>query len=159
MSRLKNIFRFGRLKGHGSRGLVQTEGLDGEIHSSLKHPQSFGTESKAPVGSETYTFYQDGNQDNGAVLIVAGQAPITLDEGDTVIYSSGGATVHCTGAKIELNGSAFGGLIKIDTLTTQLNALVSSFNTHTHPGVAGPPVAPAATFTASTYENGDVEHG
>jgi phage gp45-like len=162
--RLNNLFKFGRLKSHGSRGKVQAEQLSGEIHSDLEHPQAHGFESKAPTGSQTYSAYRGGNQESGAVLIIAGQAPIEVAEGDTVMYSAGGATVHCTGGKIELSGTAFGGLIKINDLTTKLNLLIADYNLHTHSrsGHASPtgtPLPEADTFTASDYENGDVEHG
>jgi phage gp45-like len=151
MGRLRNIFRLGRLKGHGSRGFVQTEGLDGEIHSSLRHPQSYGVESKPPVESETYTLYQEGNQDQGAVLVVAGQAPITLADGETVVYSSGGATVHCKGATIELNGSAFGGLIKINDQIAELNNRVAELQAHTHfvIGTGADTATPTQTFSTT----------
>jgi phage gp45-like len=162
--RLNNLFKFGRLKAHGSGGNVQVEQLSGEIHSDLEHPQEFGYASRAPTGSQTYSAYRGGNQESGAVLIIAGQAPINIAEGDTVMYSAGGATIHCTGAKIELSGDAFGGLIKINDLTTKLNGLITSYNAHTHFGAdavggATAPKVSATSFTASDYENEDIEHG
>jgi phage gp45-like len=168
----KNNFRFGRLKANGSRGFVQTETLSGEVHSSVRNPQPHGFESLPPVGSETYSVYQGGNPDNGAVLTVAGQAPVTLSEGESVVYSSAGATVYCKEdgsiaidavSEVTLNGDTFGGLIKINDLTAKVNALIAELRAHYHilSGV-GNTTTPATTFTdlsASDYENGDVNHG
>jgi phage gp45-like len=158
MNNNSNNFRFGRLKANGARGHVQTETLAGEVHSNIRHPQSHGFESKPTPESETYSIYQGGNPDSGAVLIVAGKAPITLSEGDSVVYSAGGATVHCKDGKIELNGDAFGGLMKINDFTTLLNAFVTAFNGHSHVG-AGLIDTVQPNFTASAYENEDVTHG
>jgi phage gp45-like len=171
--RLNNLFKFGRLKAHDLGGNVQVEQLSGEIHSDLEHPQEFGFASKAPTESQTYSAYRGGNQESGAVLIIAGRAPIEIAEGDTVMYSAGGATIHCTGAKIELSGDAFGGLIKINDLTTKLNLLAQEFDTHQHAyfnsaglQITSPPASdsagtpdPATPFTASDYENEDINHG
>jgi hypothetical protein len=53
-------------------------------------------------------------------------------------------------------------LVKIQELTDKLNALVNSFNSHTHPFVGVPPTSPGATsptaaqaqpFNKSDYEN------
>jgi phage gp45-like len=150
MNNNSNNFRFGRLKANGARGHVQTETLAGEVHSNIRHPQSHGFESKPTPESETYSIYQGGNPDSGAVLIVAGKAPITLSEGDSVVYSAGGATVHCKDGKVELNGNGFGGLIDITTLVTWLNS-------HTHSaGGSGIPVTP---IVQASIENTDVTHG
>ena len=157
-NRLNNLFKFGRIKAHGSRSKVQVEQLSGEIHSDIEHPQEFGFESKAPIGSKTYSAYRGGNQESGAVLIIAGQAPINIADGDSIMYSAGGATVHCIGGKIEISGTAFGGLIKITDLTIKLNAFIASFNGHSHVS-AGVIDTVAAPFVAVDYENGDVEHG
>ena len=74
------------------------------------------------------------------------------------MYSAGGATVHCTGGSLELNGSANGGLINIDDLTAKINLLVADFNGHSHVG-AGINNTTAAAFLAVDYENPEVEHG
>jgi len=167
MSKSKNIFRFGRLKAHGDRGKVQVAGLSGEVHSSINNPQPHGIESKAPLESETFTVYQDGNPDQGATLIIAGKAPIVLDDGDTVVYSAGGATMHCEGANIKitggtiaLNGTAYEGLIKIKDLTTKINLLVTAYNSHQHPGYTiAVPDRQMVSLSATDYENPDVTHG
>ena len=154
--KLKNLFSFGRLSGHGSG--VQTSLQSGETISGIEHPQEHGFASLAPIGSNTYTFFQDGNRDNGAVILVAGSSPLSLSTGDSVVYNAAGAFVHMEGGAIHINGDAFGGLVKIDELTTKLNLLVASFNAHSHVS-AGLIDTTAATFTAADYENTDVDHG
>lgn len=154
--------QFGKLTAHGDRGAVQIEALSGQIQSDVPHPQDFGFESLAPIGASTVSAYKDGDQDGGAVLIVAGKAPIQLGEGDSVQYSSGGAYVKCTGSQIEINGVAYGGLVKINELTAKVNALISELQLHSHNTGGGPTSSPVQTFTplnASDYENGDVQHG
>lgn len=165
MKKLSSIFRLGRLK-NSSGDTVQVEQLNGEVHSSLKHPQSFGVESLPPAGSETYSVYQDGNPDQGAVLIVAGRGPVTLAEGDTVVYNASGVKVHMNGStiridggKIELNGNANGGLIEIANLTTKINALVTAYNAHQHIPAGSTPTTPGTPLVRTDYENTDIEHG
>jgi phage gp45-like len=148
--RLKNLFSFGRLTGHDSG--VQTSLQSGETLSGIEHPQEHGFASKAPIGSNTYCFFQDGNRDNGAVIIVAGTTPLALDTGDSVQYSAGGAFVHCEGSTIHINGDAFGGLVKVDDLTTKLNLLITEISSKT--GTSG-----YSPFVAANYENTDVTHG
>ena len=85
------------------------------------------------------------------------------DEGEFRCYStSDGKTVNYyvfvkkTG--VELNGSQFGGLIKIEELTTKLNELITAYNAHTHVG-AGAISATHPDFVQTDYENTGVKHG
>ena len=68
---------------------------------------------------------------------------------------------------IVLNNGNFGGLVKIEELTRQLNAFVNSYNSHTHPFVGVPPTSPGTTssiltqaqqFNKSDYENPKFKH-
>ena len=74
--------------------------------------------------------------------------------------------------RIEINGGKLGGLINIEALTAKINALVESFNAHTHTIgsgsiVVGPPSAPMVNYNpitvpkvlspASKLEKGDYE--
>jgi hypothetical protein len=70
--------------------------------------------------------------------------------------------VEVKSGTIEINGGTNGGLVKINELTDKLNALVNSFNSHTHPFVGVPPSSPGTTsattaqaqpFNKSDYEN------
>jgi phage gp45-like len=146
MKKGRNRLRFGRLKSHGKRGEVQVEGLEGEIHSGLRHPQPHGLESRAPIESESYTAYQD-SPDNGATLIIAGQAPITLSDGDTVIYNNAGVTVHLNGSTVEISANtditgdltATGNVSDSNATTATMAAMRALFNTHTHTAPLTPP--------------------
>lgn len=64
-------------------------------------------------------------------------------------------------AEVRVRGGKLGGLVNIDALTQKLNALVETFNSHTHPasgGATGAPTAPAASFMAGDYEDKNVKH-
>ena len=59
--------------------------------------------------------------------------------------------------KVVLNGGNLGGLINISALTSKLNDLVSTFNSHTHGnGNNGAPTT-APQSTAKTFSKGDYE--
>ena len=69
--------------------------------------------------------------------------------------------IEMTGEVI-LNGGGLGGLINVDDLTTKLNELVQTFNTHTHTDSMGgqtlTPSKPAASFRRGDYEDNQVKH-
>jgi len=105
-----------------------------------------------------------------------------LDEHEAfIIQTSKVSKVEIIGVEsIKLNGDSFGGLIKIQELTSKLNALVSDFNAfvqifnaHVHvlagvaagvpvTGTATPTVSPAqptANFNKTDFENSVITHG
>ena len=148
--RITNLFKFGRIKHHGTGGRVQVEELAGEVHSEIEHPQEHGFASKAPIGSKTYSAYRGGNQDSGAVLIIAGQAPITLAEGDSIMYSAGGATIHCTGSNIEIVGGTIditgdldvsGAVSDTNVTTPTMLQMRELFNNHIHTDILTNPTS------------------
>lgn len=70
---------------------------------------------------------------------------------------------------ITINGGQLGGLVKIAELTSKLNALVQTFNAHTHTvattgtaaaqsGTAASTTSQASTFSASDYEDTKIKH-
>lgn len=64
-------------------------------------------------------------------------------------------------AEVRVRGGKLGGLVNIGALTQKLNALVETFNTHTHPASGGATSVPstlAASFTAGDYEDKNVKH-
>lgn len=69
--------------------------------------------------------------------------------------------IEMTG-EVTLNGGSLGGLINVGDLTTKLNELVQTFNTHTHTDSMGgqtlTPLTPASTFRRSDYEDNQVKH-
>ena len=70
---------------------------------------------------------------------------------------------------ITLNGGQLGGLVKIQELTNKLNALVQTFNSHTHQvattgtaaaqtGTAAATTGQASQFNKSDYEDEKIKH-
>lgn len=70
-------------------------------------------------------------------------------------------SIKATGS-ITINGGKLGGMVNIGDLTTKINELVQSFNTHTHTGNMGSPTSPpmvqAKTFNKSDYEDTKIKH-
>lgn len=77
--------------------------------------------------------------------------------------------VTLSAQSVELNGGDNGGLVKIEKLTDKLNALVQTFNSHTHQvsttgtavaqsGTAAAVSVRAQTFNKSDYEDDKVKH-
>lgn len=70
-------------------------------------------------------------------------------------------SIKATGT-ITINRGKLGGLVNIGDLTDKLNALVQTFNTHTHTGNMGSPTttptAQAQTFNKSDYEDTTIKH-
>lgn len=63
---------------------------------------------------------------------------------------------------VTINAGRNGGLINIDGLTDSINALVDSFNRHTHVGNMGnpttPPTVPAEKMNKNDYEDTKITH-
>lgn len=70
-------------------------------------------------------------------------------------------SIKITGS-VTLNGGKNGGLINIDGLTDSINALVDTFNRHTHTGNMGspttPPTALAEKLNKKDYEDTKITH-
>ncbi|MDD4395694.1 MAG: hypothetical protein PHQ33_07400 [Bacteroidales bacterium] len=69
-------------------------------------------------------------------------------------------TIDCEN-DIVINGGNNAGMVKISELTQKLNALVNSYNSHTHTipdGSSGTTSHIASTFNKSDYENTKITH-
>jgi len=66
-------------------------------------------------------------------------------------------SIKASGA-ITINGGQLGGMVNIRALTDKLNALVQTFNQHTHPDKGVPTTSRAETFTAEDYEDKKITH-
>ena len=77
--------------------------------------------------------------------------------------------IEASCSQITLNGGGNGGLVKIEKLTDKLNALVQTFNSHTHQvsttgtavaqsGTAAAVSVQAQAFNKSDYEDTKVKH-
>ena len=65
--------------------------------------------------------------------------------------------------EVVLNGGQYGGMIRVDDLTTKLNDLVRAFNTHTHvvdipKAITATIPTPAKPFVRSDYEDTKIKH-
>lgn len=114
-------------------------------------------------------------------FIAGGAAPVMLcaDELESAEIVIGKMSAVIDSGAITFNGGALGGMVKVAELTEKLNglkdtvnALISTFNTHTHvttatvgasanPGILSPPASqatPAIPFVRADYENEKVKH-
>lgn len=85
---------------------------------------------------------------------------ISYSEIESVHIKIGATTLDMDAAGIVLNGGSLGGLVAISELTSKLNALVDTFNAHTHPvagNAASATVNQAAPFSKGDYENEKVK--
>ena len=63
--------------------------------------------------------------------------------------------------QVIINGGKLGGLVNIDTLTAQLNAVIDTFNRHTHTAPNGPTTPPtsfARRLNKADYEDTKIKH-
>ena len=65
--------------------------------------------------------------------------------------------------EVVLNGGQYGGMVRVEDLTSKLNELVRAFNTHTHvvdipKAITATIPTPAKPFVRSDYENTKVKH-
>jgi hypothetical protein len=86
---------------------------------------------------------------------------VACDKVEKVKLTVGQSRLEITETDVLINGGNLGGLIKISELTSQLNAFVTVFNSHTH-AVAGSAASPspqqARTFNKTTIEDTKVKH-
>lgn len=91
------------------------------------------------------------------------------EEYDRILVIVGSSTIEMTDGSILVNGGNLGGMVKIAELTNKLNALVNSYNNHTHQvntagsataqtGTAMAIIAKAAAFSKSDYEDLKFKH-
>lgn len=161
-----------RVKLLASRGVVRSSDdqrkalaldlavLAGETVRAAERFAHFGMTSRPPTGSEVVVLFIGGNRDHPIVVADEDRRSRptgTLAEGETLIYSAGGArvllkadgTVEVTAGTLSASGDveaagdvAAGGEVA-DGVGT-LDALRQAYNVHVHPdpqgGSTGPPV-------------------
>ncbi len=156
LRRIQNIFVRGTFQSRSADGSITAQQLPGEVSSDIPNPQNYGFASKG-VGGKTYTICNGGNRDASTVILHELAGAPTLADDEVAVWNNKGATVILKDdGTIELQGSAFGGLIKINDLTAKINLLVTAYNAHTHIPQATPQMVPLAVVD---YENGTVNHG
>lgn len=155
--RNRHTLKFGRIQSTTAT-TAQVEEHGGEIRPDLPRPQMYGHASNPVNGSRTATICQDGDADN-CIVLCFGESPITLAKGDSILYSGGGAFVHCEGGIAKINGDAFGGLTKLPDLVIAINLFLAAYNTHTHGSAVPAPALQAVPLVQAALENAGVKHG
>ena len=146
--RLSNIFVRGTFQERDSDGRLTAQQYSGEVSSKMDNPQSYGFASKG-IGGKTYTICNGGNRDNSVVILHELTGAPTLADNEVAVWNNQGAVITLKAdGTIELQGSAFGGLIKVAELVTWLNS-------HTH----GTSPTPTTPIVQATIENTGVNHG
>jgi len=155
---MQNIFVRGTFQSRSTDGSLTAQQLSGEVNSALPNPQAYGFASKG-IGGKTYTICNGGNRDSATVILHELEGAPTLADNEVAVWNNQGATIVLKAdGSIELQGAAFGGLVKVNDLTTKLNLFASEFNAHSHVN-AGANDTTATPFVAANYENGTVNHG
>ena len=100
--------------------------------------------------------------ENGAQLLVVPKAGTAVIVGSLSGDFSQLAVLSVDQAEsVMVGGGKLGGLVNIRDLTDKLNALVRSFNSHTHAcpsGTTGTPAVQAQDFNKGDYEDTTVKH-
>ena len=168
--------------------MLQTEvSSEGDVQS-VELADNFGTESNPPVGSRVLlvqvgnAWKLTSAVTDDTDLELAGQvgakqvystdedgaarvATITLGNGGTITLTNGAASIIMQAdGNIEINGNtdtavAFTDMkAAFDTLTADLNALITAYNSHTHPTApVGPVSTPSAPGTPSSADMSGAE--
>jgi len=123
-----------------------------------------GLDSSPPANSSPLVDAVGGDTSYLATYAFLDKIEKLAEQGETRIYSTeDGETVAAfvflkKDGKIQMNGTDYGGLIKIAELEAKLNALIAELNAHTH---ATFPVdsGPFTAFARTDFENTEIEHG
>lgn len=174
-AKIRNIFNFGVFKSRDDRTVTVETEFCRTIESEELFPYGFFAKAKE---GKAVVLSQGGNAGSYVLLPVCSVdgAP-ALKDGDAVLWSKGGGFVITRANKtVELNGTDFGGLIKIEELkkelakmTARIDGIINAVKT-----AAVAPQDGGATFKAnmiisletlvnkenfSTIENQKVKHG
>jgi phage gp45-like len=136
MRRLANVFVRGVYQARATDLTLTARQLSGEVHSKLPHPQESGFASKHTAG-KTHTIYNGGNRDDGTVLILESNAPPTLADGETAVYSQGGIVIKLTaGGIVTITGATAlnvsGNVSDLQGTAQTMAAMRTIFNGHKH---------------------------
>ncbi len=174
-ARIRNLFATGKLSRRDGATIQGTTRFGRTVEGAELHPYGFA--SRARKGTVLFLF-EGGDARSPALLHVSDQegAP-DLGEGDAALWSaSGGWVIVRADGSVELNGSGFGGLVKVEELRTQLeknSSILQSILTTLatpipEPGNGSPSAFQAALNTAligktpgdfTAIESGKVFHG
>jgi hypothetical protein len=105
-------------------------------------------------------------EDNAVLIIPAVNTAVVMgslsgDLNDLVVLRCDRLEKIILHGSVEMNGKELGGLIKIEELTSKLNALVEKFNAHTHVVAGSATLATQMTaqrFSKEDYEDNKITH-
>lgn len=94
----------GKISTVGSGGKsISIANMNGSELRNLVPITPYGISSSPPVGLMAFVLAANNSGRDGIVGVYDPNKP-SCKSGEVIIYSSGGATIHCTGDKILLNG-------------------------------------------------------
>lgn len=110
--------------GSGGKSIAVTNMNNSQLRN-LVPITPYGISSSPPVGLMAYVLVADNSSKDGIVGIYDPDKP-QCNPGDSMLYSSGGASVHCSGSSVLLNNTDVLG--KIKTLENEINTLKNKIN-------------------------------
>jgi phage gp45-like len=130
-AKLRNVFAVGEIEkrytGGDRNGLIQVRTHNGRVLEK-KEAFPYGFYARAKSG-RAFVFCQGGNLDGFEIFPVLPGDDITppeLEEGDAALYTGkGGRIVLREKGEVELYGKDAGGLVKVDELKKQLDAMTA----------------------------------
>lgn len=87
--------------GNGGKSISVTNMNGSELNLVPITP--YGISSSPPPGLMAFTLVSDNSGDDGMIGVYDPNKP-SCAPGDSMLYSSGGATIHCKGNRVLING-------------------------------------------------------
>jgi phage gp45-like len=126
-AKLRNIFTTGEFQKRYDDGRIQVKTHNARVIEK-KEAFPYGFYAKAR-GGKTFVLCQGGNLDGFEILPVQAGDDVTppeLEEGDAALYTASGGWIICrNNGTVELSGTGYGGIIKVEELKTQLAKLTA----------------------------------
>jgi phage gp45-like len=124
-ARLRNIFSPGEFQKRYPDGKIQIKTVFGHV-VERKEAFPYGFKAKA-AGGTAFVLCQGGNFDGLELLpVIDYDGGPDLQEGDAALYAGSGGWVICrNGGTVELFGTGYGGLVKVQELQAQLAKLTA----------------------------------
>lgn len=114
--------------------------LDGETRDAVERFQEYGfTSVPGPEGCEGAVIFVAGNRAHGIIVATEDRnlRPTGLNQGDVALYHTGGIRVYLDDGndKVELGNSPTDFVALAQKVLTELQAIKTAYDTHTHGGV------------------------
>lgn len=142
----------------GNLQLNQITFLESEEIANIERVQEFGFTSHPPVDSEAVVAFLGGNQNHGVIIATDNSTYRlkNLPDGAMAIYNKNGDYVKLTDNLIEIYADAIKiGKIGFQKLMTE--AMISVYNSHTHPAPGGTTSAPNQLLSVGSHATARTE--